>query len=250
MTRRTIVGLQEEAAKDAGARRRSAGEQSREVLLDAAESICATGGFEALSIRAVSEAAGMNVAAVHYHFGSKQSLFEAMFQRRIVPINEERMRLLRSLSDESGQAPTVPDIVRAFITPPLLPMGGDVASRNATLVVMQFLGRTFMAPGEQHFLEEYYEPVRSRFVMALADCLPELSLEEVVWRFNMMVGTMIYAMGGPERMTRLPSVYASARIPLPSMPQGIEMLVGFLAAGFHAPPAMAAQAGRQARGVH
>lgn len=248
MTKQMSVGTGGGPPNGAG-KRRSAGELSRDVLLDAAESICATGGFEALSIRAVSEAAGMNVAAVHYHFGSKQSLFEAMFQRRIVPINEERMRLLRSSSAESGRPPTIPDIVRAFIAPPLLPIGGDDGSRNATLVVMQFLGRTFIAPGEQHFLEEYYEPVRSRFIMALADCLPALPLDELVWRYNMMVGTMIYAMGGPERMTRLPSVYAATKVKMPSMPEGIEMLIGFLTAGFQAPPAMAGSARDEARAV-
>lgn len=212
-------------------RRRSAGEISREALLDAAEGVCASGGFEALSIRAVSEAAGMNVAAVHYHFGSKQSLFEAMFQRRIVPINQERMHLLQALPAD-GRVPNIEDIVRAFITPPLRPIGGDLLSRNAALVVMQFLGRTFIQPGEKHFLDEYYEPVRSRFIMSLADCLPCLSLEEVIWRYNMMVGSVIYAMGGPERMTRQPSVYAGKQSALPSVNEGIDWMVTFLSAGF------------------
>jgi AcrR family transcriptional regulator len=207
------------------------------MLLDAAESVCAAGGFEALSIRAVSEAAGMNVAAVHYHFGSKQSLFEAMFQRRIVPINEERMRLLRTLP-ATGTAPSLPDVIRAFITPPLLPFSGDNSSRNAGLVMMQFLGRTFVRSGEKDFLEEYYEPVRSRFIMVLADCLPGLPLQEVIWRYNMMVGTLIYAMGGPERMTRLPTIYAATAVTMPLMHEGIDMMVSFLAAGFQAPSTM------------
>ena len=67
---------------------------TRESLLDAAESLFSDRGIQAASLRAITEQAGANLAAVHYHFGSKQGLVRAVFSRRLAPLNEERLRRL------------------------------------------------------------------------------------------------------------------------------------------------------------
>ena len=191
------------------------GALTRGTILDVAERICAEQGFEGLSVRAISEAAKVNVAAITYHFGGKSQLFEEMFRRRVVPLNQQRLALLDAAL--SGPNPvTLTDVVRAFVEPPMRLTAAADESGNPGVVVMQFLSRAFSMPGESEFLGTYYEPVRSRFVLALKHVLPQQPLEDLIWGYNLMVGGIIYAMGGIERMERPPLAFAG--MPLPRAP--------------------------------
>ena len=182
----------------------SAGEQTRAAILKAAEKLFAEQGPEAASIRAIATEANVNLAAVNYHFGTKEKLFEELFHRLVTPINEQRIALLdECLYASGGKAPSIERIMNAFIAPPLSLLEEDAGSARA-LVVMQFLSQSFSKPGEADFLETYYEPVRTRFIGILRTALPQLTLEDVLWRYNYVVGAIIYAMGGSERMTRVP----------------------------------------------
>jgi AcrR family transcriptional regulator len=69
----------------------SPGERARTSILDAAEDLFAREGPSAVTLRSIAAAADVNVAAVNYYFGSKERLFEEMFLRRVVPLNEERL---------------------------------------------------------------------------------------------------------------------------------------------------------------
>jgi len=217
--------------------RTALGEQTRTEILDVAESICAREGFEGLSIRAIANVAGVNVAAISYYFGSKRQLFEAMFRRRVVPVNEERLAMLDQCRLRQG-GDYLESVIRAFITPPMKLTDFVDPSGRPALVVMQFLARVFAMPGEDAFLLEYYEPVRSRFVEALCLGLPDLHLEDVIWRYNLMVGALIYAMAGTVRMTRVPQAFPdSPPHPPGSADEAIGQMVRFLSAGMRAPKA-------------
>lgn len=213
----------------------AAGDQTRSAILDVAEGICAKQGFEALSVRSISDAANVNVAAITYHFGGKAQLFEEMFRRRVQPLNEQRLAMLDSALAGRGSH-QLEEVIRAFVAPPLtLAVPSSDAGGNSALVVMQFLSRVFAMPGESDFLRTYYEPVRSRFVLALKHLLPDLSVEEVIWRYNLMVGAIIYAMGGTERMERPPTAFAGTPMHFEHDPSVlVERTVAFLAAGFRA----------------
>src|SRR5262245_47872957 len=76
--------------------------ETRNRLLDAAEALFMEHGFEATSLRAITAAADANLAAVNYHFGSKEALFEAVLTRRLDPMNQQRVNLLDALEAESG----------------------------------------------------------------------------------------------------------------------------------------------------
>src|ERR1700752_5110069 len=71
-------------------------------ILDAAEALFIEHGFEATSLRAITASARVNLAAVNYHFGSKEELFQAVLTRRLDPMNQERVDLLTEL--EQGAA--------------------------------------------------------------------------------------------------------------------------------------------------
>src|ERR1043166_6329556 len=74
---------------------------TRESLLDAAEALFTEHGIQAASLRAITQKAGANLAAVHYHFGSKEGLVKAVFSRRLKPLNQERLRLLEACDLEA-----------------------------------------------------------------------------------------------------------------------------------------------------
>ena len=160
-----------------------------------------------------------------------------------MPLNEERLRLL----DAALSAPReqlLAAVIRSFIGPVIrgcvsvqpLETASSAASGNSSRVVTQFLARVYSMPGEEEFLKAHYEPVRSRFVLALQMCLPKLPLDALLWRYNMMVGALIYAMDGPQRMTRRPMVFGQ-----PSLSESeitaeacIRQMTNFLVAGFEA----------------
>src|SRR5947199_10784893 len=88
---------------------------TRESLMDAAESLFAERGIQAASLRAITERAAANLAAVHYHFGSKEGLVRAVFSRRLKPASDQRLELLAACDLTAADA--VEQVLRAFLTP-------------------------------------------------------------------------------------------------------------------------------------
>ena len=148
---------------------------TRDRILDAAEELFAEQGF-ASSLRNITSSAGVNLAAVNYHFGSKEMLIQAVFARRLLPINRERIERLDELESVADAGPTAAQIVEAFIGPPLR-MGRD-ATRGGP-VFCRLLGHAMSQPRDQirALLAEQFREVMQRFVEAVkrirAD-LPEL----------------------------------------------------------------------------
>jgi AcrR family transcriptional regulator len=215
------------------------GERTRIQILDAAEGLFAEHGPEAVSIRAIADSAGVNLGAVNYHFVTKERLFEEIFRRRVVPLNDERILLLDRVEAEvpRGKAPQLEAVLEAFVTPSLK-LAVEAAGNARAMVVMQFLSHAFSSPNESAFLAKYYEPLRSRFIRAFMRSLPELSLSDVLWRYNFLVGSLIYAMGGPTRMTRPPQGMPSASRKAPkNQDRAVAELVAYAAAGFRSAPA-------------
>src|SRR5690606_30346962 len=88
---------------------------TRDAILDAAERLFAERGHDNTSMRQITQAAQVNLSAVNYHFGSKDTLIEAVFQRRLDALNDERLRILDALEAKSEGQPLKPSaIVEAY----------------------------------------------------------------------------------------------------------------------------------------
>ena len=102
-------------------------------ILDAAEALFVEHGFEATSLRSITAAADVNLAAANYHFGSKEELFEAVLTRRLDPMNQRRVALLAALEQEAGDAPVACDRILSALFLPALELARDPARGGSEL---------------------------------------------------------------------------------------------------------------------
>ena len=206
------------------------GPDTRERILDAAETLFMTHGFEATSMRMITGQAGVNLAAVNYHFGSKDALIHEVFRRRLTELNRARIEALDAEEAVAGDAPVKPSkIVEAFFGVSLK-MASDTNGGGATF--MRLLGRTYTEPNEfvRRFLAEEYAEVVGRFMNALYRALPDVPREEILWRFHFMMGAMSYAIAGTDAL-RLFAGDFDDKDPTRLMPR----LMSFLLGGLRAP---------------
>jgi AcrR family transcriptional regulator len=165
-------------------------------ILDAAEKLFARQGFEATSLRAIIADAGVNLAAIHYHFRSKEGLVRAVLQRRLAPINVERIRQLEACQRKSrAKGPQVETILEAFLAPPLyLALKHSVQGR----LLMQLMGRILLQSSEllERAAGDQFLCVATRFLQAFQQALPHLSKQEIAWRLNFTIGAASKALFG------------------------------------------------------
>src|SRR5437588_10537254 len=113
------------------------GVTTKDRILDAAEGLLARHGFEATSLRAITAAAGVNLAAVNYHFQSKDALIRAVIARRIGPINEKRLEMLDAIEAAAGDGPLpIAPVIEAFVGP-------VIEVRNKAQCFAPIMGRVF-----------------------------------------------------------------------------------------------------------
>ena len=203
---------------------------TKERILDTAERLFSEQGYAATSLRGIIAAAGVNLAAVHYHFHSKEALLEAVILRRSVPANHERLALLDRFEKEAGgNPPSLEQVIEAFVAPTLR-MSRD--PRSGGMVFMQLLGRLH-AEGDllPRILTSQFADVFQRFGAALRAALPDLSQEELFWRLNLAIGALAQTLrGGSKDLETISDLSLSF-----NSETALERLVAFLSAGFRAP---------------
>ena len=206
--------------------------ETRTRILDVAEELFMQHGFEATSMRLLTSTAHVNLAAVNYHFGSKDAVIEALFRRRLDPMNAERVAALDALEQQAGGQPLAPEqIIRTFIGASLR-MIEDAKGGGRNFI--RLLGRTYTEPAKQirALIGQLYAPAMERFKAAFARALPEVPLDELVWRMHFMFGTLSYTLAATDTVQLIAGCKPEDRYDA----QLIEArLVAFLAAGLLAP---------------
>lgn len=162
-------------------------------LLDAAERLFAEHGFEAVTVRDVTGMVGANVAALNYHFGSRETLISLVVTHQMGPVIKERLARLEAL--EKSKAAPLEEILDAM----LRPLAGNV--RKSDLPEQprcQLLGRIFAGQGVvfPQEVEQDIENARQRFTRLLAKALPSVSSEDLAWRVQFISGGIIHLLMG------------------------------------------------------
>lgn len=172
------------------------GGDTRERILDVAEVLFTEHGFEGTSMRLITGQAGVNLAAVNYHFGTKEALFQAVFHRRLFQLNRMRLEVLDGMELEAGGSPLKPSQVLEGFFGPVLAMATD--TRHGGHTFMRLLGRTYTEPAQfiRKFMAEEFSDVISRYSDALRRALPGVPLAEIMWRLHFMMGAVSYAISG------------------------------------------------------
>lgn len=202
---------------------------TKDRILDAAEELFAERGFRETSLRDITSRAGVNLAAVNYHFQSKDALIQAVFARRIGPINEARLAMLDEFEARAGGgAVPLEDVLRAFLEP-------VVKDEKAVPPSFRRLfGRAYVEPGDlfTEIVHRHFGQARVRFAAALQRALPDEPIADLLWKVNFTIGAMAHTLAGsPERITAISGGIVQSL----DVESAVERLIAFVAAGFRAP---------------
>ncbi len=206
------------------------GHETRERILDAAEALFSRHGFQSVSVRQITGEAGVNVAAVNYHFGSREALISEVLSRVLDPINRERLRLLDVFEAEAGGEPVpVERIVEAAFRPVVMDMSSlhEDASR-----VLRLHGQC-LSERSEHFpetLRRIFQTVTDRFVAAFRRTLPDLNEEDIYWRMHFAGGTLLYALTQSDRLVAMSGGRVEATEPEETMAQLLAWTVAGMSA--------------------
>ena len=208
---------------------------TRERILDAAERLFMAHGYEGTSMRQITGEAGVNLAAVNYHFGSKESLMQEVFRRRLDWLNEERLRVLNEMELAAGDNPLKPSQIVDGFFGTLLRMADDEARGGVTF--LRLLGRTLTDPSEfiRTFLANEYAGVMERYKAALFKALPDVPKAEIVWRFHFMLGATSYAIAGTDALRVVTDWQIEPSDSFDRTDRLVPRLMSFLLGGLRAP---------------
>jgi AcrR family transcriptional regulator len=156
-------------------------------VLATAERLFALNGFNSVSVRDITAAAGVNLAAVNYHFGGKDALLYEIFRRRAAELNRERAKMLHIANERHDGAPPVREILEALFAPPLR----WTAPEHQRRISLQFIFRA-RSEGTAEMRDALQRDVShlARFADALMKARPDLAPEEVYWRLHFCLGVL------------------------------------------------------------
>lgn len=179
---------------------------TKQKILNAAEQLFARQGYHATSLRAITATAGVNLAAVNYHFGGKEGLLESVFLRRLEPLNAARLEQLETVlarAEEAGRPPDCREILRTFVAPTFRLRERDAEAENFVALVGRALAEPQGVP--MSIFMRHMAPLMERLFHALALSLPALSRETLFWRLHFVLGSLSHIMRCNERCMMIPA---------------------------------------------
>ncbi len=203
------------------------GEQTRRLLIDAATSLFAEHGFRGTSIRDIARTAGANVAAVNYHFGSKENLYRAVFRQLAARFDGTELQAVRDAVENSAGKPRVADVLEAYARAWGRPASQPDA-RRAEMLVARELAEPVV--GAEFLLEEFLEPLQQVLGDALRAACPGASAKAL----RVGVHLFLAQLGHLNRVQLHLSEFGAERVPLLDWDEAIEHIVRFTSAGLTA----------------
>ena len=213
-----------------------------ERILDAAEQLFAEKGFAETSLRLITSKAGVNLAAVNYHFGSKKALIQAVFSRFLGPFCASLEKELdRRQAKPDAPRPTLEELLELLVEQAL---AVKPRSGNDLSIFMRLLGLAFsQSQGHlRRYLEDMYGKVFRRYMLLVNEAAPRIPPIELFWRVHFMLGAAAFSMSGIKALRAIAETDFGVNT---SIEQVMRLMVPFLAAGMRAEtgvsdPAMAA----------
>ena len=174
-------------------------------ILDAAEKLFSRHGFSSTSLRMLTKEAGVNLAAVNYHFGSKEELIKAVIERRLLPLNRLRIEKLlnvKKCAENEKRLPGVREVLLAFIEPTFAFRKSGEGARN----FITLIGRTFSEP-EGTVREIFLDLVKPVFQLLndlMCEALPQVGRDVIFCRLHFTLGAMGHAMNMEHMASLIP----------------------------------------------
>ena len=198
---------------------------TKQKILDTAERLIAEQGYAATSLRHIIGEAGVNLAAVHYHFGSKEELLDELILRKAAAVNGKRLALLEQFEAQAGGGPVAVEKVLAAFFEPMIEAG----SRNPQFV--RLMGRMQSEGLIPAIVAKHFHPTFARFLQALRRSLPHLPEAELHSRLQFMLGAMSYAVCAERHVP----MEANGTVKPPEFRTSMRRLMVFLSGGLQAP---------------
>lgn len=208
---------------------------TRDAILDAAEALFAEHGVDSTSIRQITKAAQVNLAAVNYHFRTKAHLALEVYARCIKPLNEQRIAMLDEMEQEAGDQPVpLEKILEALIYPVVRDHVGGKGQEVAFVLLM---GRSFQEQSAEvsRFVSKEFAYIVERFDNAILRAIPGLTQEELFWRLSFLIGALHHSLDIWGRYENHPvRNIRSAQHDKPDCKAYARRLITFVAAGLRA----------------
>ena len=179
------------------------GLETRKRVIEAATKMFAERGVAQTTLREVTRAAGVNMAAVNYHFGGKEALANAVFADLSERVNTERRNQIAEVVDRAeteGSRPDLGELIDIFLGPYL---NADDPSTAMLLAHLVMLHRVAPSTWTRQIIADQFDGMAQDFVHALHLACPHLSLSEVYWRYYLMPGCVIFSTTDADRGIRL-----------------------------------------------
>lgn len=202
---------------------------ARESILDAAEDLFSKHGFYGVTIREVAREAGVDTALVHYYFGAKRALFDAVFLRRAEIWNSERVDAINRYAQEAGpDGMTFEGLLEAFLRPPFAwsLKGGPGWKHYSALVAQTNANPAF--GGE--IMTRYFDPAARRLIELIKQIVPDAPEVDLYWAYHNLSGALTLTLGETGRLDRL----SGGQCRSGDLESACDYMVRFAAAGFRA----------------
>jgi len=176
-------------------------DQTRTAIMDAAERLYADRGFADVTMRDIVAAAGVNLAAVNYHFGSKDELIAELFVTRSLATNRERLNELKRAEQDGGGRAPIDAILRALVGPTLRGCLGPERARSTAARFMIRAGIEAVAPIRRIKNREIDH--LKKFAAAMRRALPDSREADIYWGLHFALAMAHQTIRDSERLTRL-----------------------------------------------